>query len=652
MAILGKARVSFSMGKYAEALQSYQAVLGQTPDLIDPDPRIGIGCCFWQLGHKDDAKTAWQRALELNPDSKIANVLLGLYNLRTSSQYPTNTAEFANLYKKAMTHYTQKAFKLDDRLPLTCATFGGFFVSRKAWPQAERLARRAIELTDVNAIASDGWYLLARKEHYEGNYERAAEYYTKADQARGGEDKGYLPAKFGAAQIRVAMQDYDGAKFRLEKIVQTSKTPEFMTLLGTLYSEEVFAAQANATKEDKSTEMKKAISYLESVRVMWRDTKFKVVPDSSVLLNLARLYEIEHPEKSLQCLQQVEQMELDEIPDEDRPEDIEDEIALKTALREFLPPQLLNNMGCFHYQAEKLTQARELFQTALNACVKVGDKDSTVDTDALVTSISYNLARTYEAEGLLDEAKKVYEGLLERHRDYTDASVRLTYIALRQQPSDEGPKVMSKLIHDEPNNLEVRALYGWYLSKAKKRTQNIAEDQEQRHYKHTLQNYDKHDRYSLTGMGNIYLQLAREMRRETDQEKDKRRKQYEKAVEFFDKAIQLDPRNAYAAQGIIIAMIEDRKELSGAVQQFAKVKESVKDASVFINLGHLYSDLKQWSRAIENYEIALSKDRTRDAQILACLGRVWLLKGKAEKNVQAVKTSLEYSQRVSAYNAV
>jgi RNA polymerase-associated protein CTR9 len=64
-ALLGKARLQYSLGKYADALESYQEVLSKTPRLIDPDPRIGIGCCFWQLGFKEDAKGAWKRALEL-----------------------------------------------------------------------------------------------------------------------------------------------------------------------------------------------------------------------------------------------------------------------------------------------------------------------------------------------------------------------------------------------------------------------------------------------------------------------------------------------------------------------------------------------------------------------------------------------------------
>jgi RNA polymerase-associated protein CTR9 len=65
MALMGKARIQYSLGKFPEALKLYQTVLDKAPHIIDPDPRIGIGCCFWQLGHKDDAQRAWERALEL-----------------------------------------------------------------------------------------------------------------------------------------------------------------------------------------------------------------------------------------------------------------------------------------------------------------------------------------------------------------------------------------------------------------------------------------------------------------------------------------------------------------------------------------------------------------------------------------------------------
>ncbi|KAH7087631.1 hypothetical protein FB567DRAFT_592304 [Paraphoma chrysanthemicola] len=645
MAKMGKARVSYSMGKWAEALKGYQNVLESSPDLIDPDPRIGIGCCFWHLGFKDDAASAWQRSLDLNSKSKIALILLAIYNLHRTAGLPPTDPDFTKYYKKATNEYMMPAMKLDNTFPITCATLGSYFIMRKDMKKAQTVARRAIDLTDVNAIASDGWYQLARKAHQEGDTTDAAACYAKSDQARGGDERGYIPAKFGSAQMNVLTQNYDGAKFRLEKILQQQPTLEAQTLLGTLYAEDVFASQDSKSGEDKSAELKKALKYLEDVQKAWRDPKKKVTPDQSVLLNLARLYEADHPEKSLKCLEEVEQMELDAIPEEDYPEDIEEEAELKAALRELLPPQLLNNMGCFHFQADRFSRARELFQTALKSCVNAASRDESIDTDALVTSISYNLGRCYESEGMLDEAKDVYENLLKRHADYVDARIRLTYIALRQHPNDQGPRAMKDLYKENEDNIEVRALNGWYMNKSKRRTQNFAADEEQRHYKHTLQKSDKHDRYSLMGMGNIHLAIAREMPRSSEQEKEKRRKSYERAVEFFDKVLQLDPKNAYAAQGIAIALVEDKKDYSAALQIFTKVKETLKDHSVYVNLGHTYCEIKQYARAIENYEAALGKGRQSDPKILACLGRTWYLRARHDRSMDAWRTALDYSKQ-------
>ncbi|KAH7041104.1 tetratricopeptide [Microdochium trichocladiopsis] len=655
LALLGKARAMFSLGQHREALVAYQDVLRRMPDLVDPDPRIGIGCCFWQLGYKDDARMAWERSLEINPDSKTSNILLGLYYLDASGNVPVNSPEFAQLYKKAMTEYTQKSFKLDKNQPLTCATFSGYFLSTRNYAHVESLANKAIQYTDVNAIASDGWYLLARKEHSNGNTELAADYYRRADEARGGVDRGFLPAKFGLAQLSVLNNDLGEAKLRLEKIVQPTgkkeRNYEAMILLGALYAEEVSASQFAATKEDKSAEKKKAIDNLEQVRTAWKDPKKNLSPDAAVLLNLARLYENDQPEKALQCLQQVEQLELDQIPASEHPTDIQDETALRNALRRNLPPQLLNNIGCFYSQAEKHEQASAMFEAALGSCIRIGEKDDEIDTDALVTTISFNLGRSYEAQDRTDEAQGVYEKLIARHDDYTDAQARLAYIKLRKSSGKEGPDAVAKLYQENPSDLDVRALYGWYLGKvnSRKRNPNVNEDPELRHYKHTLQNYDKHDRYALVGMGNLYLMAAREMRRDTDQEKQKRSAQYTRAVEFFDKALQLDPKNAYAAQGIAIALVEDKKDYKTALPIFLKVRETVKDPNVNVNIGHIYAELRQFSKAIENYEQALAKSgKENDSSILACLGRTWLNKGRHEKSLDAHATALEYAQKALA----
>ena len=65
MAVLGQARALYLLGQYKEALHSYQDVLHKLPRMTDPDPRIGIGCCLWQLHYRERAREAWERALAL-----------------------------------------------------------------------------------------------------------------------------------------------------------------------------------------------------------------------------------------------------------------------------------------------------------------------------------------------------------------------------------------------------------------------------------------------------------------------------------------------------------------------------------------------------------------------------------------------------------
>ncbi|KAK3632292.1 protein required for normal CLN1 and CLN2 G1 cyclin expression [Elasticomyces elasticus] len=692
LAQLGKAKVLFSLTKYTESLAIYQQVLLLAPDLLDPDPRIGIGCCYWALNHKTLARQAWQRSLDLNSEKNIAaNILLALSYLDESSAHATTSKEFADLYKKAMTQHTQTAFKTSSHHALTCATFGSYFLLRKAWPNVERLARRAIEMTDVNAVASDGWYLLARKEHYAadsadgtGDWGKAAEYYGKADLARGGEERGMVAAKFGGAQVKCRQGDRDGGRFRLEKLVaggaggvggavggQQQKSLEALTLLGVLYAEEVFANQIAGGKEDKSVEVKKAVGLLEQVRVSWKDPKRKVSPDPAVLLNLARLYERDAPERALACLTEVEKLELADISEDDErlPDEIGDAEEEKRARRELLSPQLLNNLGALRYEGGKFSEAREDFQIALSACVKMGERDEGVDTDGLVTSISFNLARTYEAEGLGEEAQKIYEGLLGRHPEYVDARARLAFMALQSPDSGiakKGGEALKSLLDAEPGNLDVRALWAWHLGRVKKRTGNLNEDVEQRVYKETLQRYDKHDRYALVGMGNLHLAVAREMRGGgTDQEKERRSKTYVRAVEFFDKVLALDGTDAWAAQGMGIAVVEDKKDTSAAVQVFSKVRESLTAKSgsgggggsgvgagaVYLNLGHVFGEMRQWKKAVENYEKAVTasaherRDGRPDPVVLGCLGRVWLMRGRQEKSLECFRTSLDLSRQ-------
>lgn len=372
-------------------------------------------------------------------------------------------------------------------------------------------------------------------------------------------------------------------------------------ILGTIYANEVFAASSQTGVVDIKPEVvssqKKAIQYLEMVRTAWKDPSKQIPVDSNLLLNLARLYENESPEKALQCMQELEKHTR--------------ELKQQDGDGGNMDPRILNNVAVFHHQLKQYTEARNLYEQALESLTAMAERNPTLDSDALATTLTYNLGRLEEDAGRLDEANKLYDELLARHGGYVDANARKMCLAIPTASRDQLAAMATELMKTDGANPEVRALVGWHMGRNRRRFPTnlaaIAEDEEHRHHKHSLQRYDKHDRYALTAMGNLYLVVAREMKRESEADREKRSRMYEKAIEFFDKALQLDGKNAYAAQGIAIALIEDKRNYSAALQILTKIKEIVRAPFIYVNLGHVLASLDQYTRAIENVRHSISR---------------------------------------------
>ena len=189
------------------------------------------------------------------------------------------------------------------------------------------------------------------------------------------------------------------------------------------------------------------------------------------------------------------------------------------------------------------------------------------------------------------------------------AVARLCYLDAIETSFDPSSKLLKDLLLIDPTNLESRALIGWHLSH--QRRSRTVEDQEQKHYVATLRHFDKHDTYSLISLANATLRHARELRPQTEAEKEKRKKEYARAVDMFQKALELQPKNAYAAQGVAIAFAEEKNYVQ-ANMIFNKVKETLKDASVFINMGHCCADQRDWVRAIQNV-FSISRELANDS---------------------------------------
>jgi len=313
---------------------------------------------------------------------------------------------------------------------------------------------------------------------------------------------------------------------------------------------------------------------------------------------------------------------------------------LEEAIVQQKSPALLINLSALAFDLHKFELAEEIL-------TKVEGYESTV---------AYNLARVREALG--------HDSVPEYSRLRTvDARARLLM-------ADGSTDDFRALVDSAPGNLELRALYTWHLrhvvasstgagatSEQRERARHAAE-LESEFVKGTLSKIDKHDSYALVAMGNIYLNHAQQQPK-TDV--TRRQRGYMRAGEFFEKALQIDRHNAYAAQGVAVALAET-KRADVAVPLLDRVRESLRSSSVqaFINSGHALMDIGEYGRAAEIYEQALHHLDTNErserfvinrSDVLGFLARAWLARGSRTKDVASLERAVSHALAASESSA-
>jgi RNA polymerase-associated protein CTR9 len=86
---------------------------------------------------------------------------------------------------------------------------------------------------------------------------------------------------------------------------------------------------------------------------------------------------------------------------------------------EVVDPRLVNNIGVLEHLDGRMGEARKCYEKALTKVASSGDAKA---SEAMSTSILYNLARVYEDEGETVLAKDAYDKLLSRHPEYIDGT--------------------------------------------------------------------------------------------------------------------------------------------------------------------------------------------------------------------------------------
>ena len=637
-ALLGRAQVILrKTSNYASALKIYQQVLVINP-AMKPDPRIGVGICFWFLKDRAMAIRAWNRAVELDPSNAKARLLANLASFDSVFLNSLSDDLFVAGYKSALQELMRllAARPSDNSVLLALCSF--YFskgrhdlVDRVVAKVTASLSETASEKEAARKLSGYGAqvysyasYWLGRVAYVKGDYTQAQKLFHEAIRL----NDNNLLAKVGLGQSQLSRDSVEEAILSFESVLKAHpKCLEVIYLLGMLYSQ-----SSSNTKKEQAINMLERYIRLSNNRssvVTNKQEEDALLNKEPVALNayltLSKLYE------SLDLVQALTYLHK--------------AIESRQQIKQAVPLEVYNNVAVFNFSKNNVDEAMKYLDLAIS-----GVDDANIAPELLAdlkVTLSFNLARTTEARDP-EKAVPMYEHVLQECPGYVSAKLRLLFfdaVSSHKTNKAEIEQELKTLLSENASDMEIRSFYGWYIKTFGKRI-GLKTDAESNHQKETLVDYNSHDSYALISLANIYCAMARDLK--GAKEDEKRRKYFIRAIELYTKALSIDPKNVFAAQGLGIVYIENKEQAKG-LEILRKVRDSLNDISVYLNLGHVLTDVKQFSKAIESYEIALARfTDNQDFKIIGFLGRAWYLRGLAEKNLAYLKKAFEYAEQALA----
>lgn len=629
-ALMGKAQITLSKTQnYTSALKLYQQVLVLDP-LMKPDPRLGIGLCFWFLKDRPMALSAWERALQLDPKSFKAKLLLNLASFDNVFTNSLSDEQFLEGYKRSLTELTHLQLEKSNDSVILLA-LASFYFSKGKHDLVEKIVGKVVSAFSAGdkpsrklssfatKVLSQASFWLGRVAYAKEDFTQSQKYFHEAIRL----NENNLLAKLGLGQSQLSRGSIEESLITFESILKTNpKCLEVNYCLGVLY-----AQQSSKTKQEQAIHMLERYIRLSNNRGLAVENKNEaeaLLNKEPVALNayltLSKLYEPKDLSQSLVYLHKA--------------------IESRKQTGRDVPLEVYNNIGVFNFSKNSVDVAIENFELALK---KLDDlKDAELQKDLKVT-ISYNLARSHEVSDQ-NKAIEMYNSLLQECPHYFSAKLRLLFldaVSTNETLKEEIEKEIKELLAQNASDLEIRSFYGWFIKTFGKKI-GLKPDADTVHQKETLVDFDSHDCYALISLANIYCVMANDLKSSKDEEK--RKKYFVRAIELYTKVLSIDPKNVFAAQGLAIVYIEN-KEYHKGLDILRKIRDSLNDISVYLNLGHVLVELKQYSKAIESYEVAFVRyTDSQDVKIMGFLGRSWYLRGIAEKNLSYLKKALEYSE--------
>lgn len=260
----------------------------------------------------------------------------------------------------------------------------------------------------------------------------------------------------------------------------------------------------------------------------------------------------------------------------------------------YVPPEIINNMAALYHKLDRLDSAREDYKLALQRCEQ--EDDNYFKT--LAVTLSYNLARLYEALYQTDKAESLYKSIYKDHPNYIDCYLRLGCMARDREQIFEASHWFKEALQIDHHHPDPWSLIGnLHLSKSEF-------GPGQKKFELILQRpQTAHDPYSCLSLGNVWLQTIHQPMKDRNKEK----RHQERALNYFKDVLKRNPKNLFAANGIG-AVLAHKGFIQEARSIFAQVRDATADIpDVWLNLAHIFVEQRQYVSAIQLYTNCLNR---------------------------------------------
>ncbi|BEI92846.1 uncharacterized protein CcaverHIS019_0504740 [Cutaneotrichosporon cavernicola] len=651
--LMAHARLQFARREHDAALVTYQKILSLSPD-VQPDPRIGIGLCAYVLGDKERAHAAWERAQRRDSTSWAPPLLLGLSSLNMARD-PSVPLPERVAFESQGVDKVSAAFRLNNKSAAAALALAAVCTLGREVEMASKLAERAIQYSDNRRHSVLANSERGRLGFIAGELTDAARYIGAAKT----EDPNTVNvmAELTLAQIAIKNGNLREALNFVEQTAKrlNGKGPlEFTVLHASLLAYPHLGMPADEAERN----LKSARTMLGDVQNLMSNAETEedwaklrgVANDADAFVELAKLWQKESIEKAITSYQTAIQIKAE--AESDDAEDTQAESQVRTKPVDYDTVRLSTNLASLYALQGESDSAESMFLEALQRLASANGKEA----DELKTVLAYDLGRACEQGGDTVKAQQWYRDVLGQHPEHMESKVRLAVIARIAGRNVDAHNYLKECLRADETNVTLRSVYTNFLI-------SLGSYKEALQFTSQTLKYERHDVYTFTALGWLHFNVGREAK--SQQDVAERSKQYLRSAEAYERALSVDPTNAIAAQGLVIALTEDtltpkalqvapgsveemknRTRLAGqALSVLGRIKDSLPEGAVNVNIGHCCFIRGEEERAIEAYGSALSAANGRSVPILLYLCRAWFSYANKETNFSAMGQALHYAQR-------